>query len=145
MGGGLPLGAVLGNERVAEVFDYGKHGSTFGGNPVSCAAGLAVMNELEKGLMDNARNIGEYIKEKLLALKNEYPDKINDVRGMGLMLGVELKFKCRKVVEKMLEEGVLVNCTNDNVIRLLPPLIISREEADLFLDKFRKVIGKITK
>jgi acetylornithine/succinyldiaminopimelate/putrescine aminotransferase len=140
VGGGLPLGAVLGNETVSGVLDFGLHGSTFGGNPVACAAGLVVMNELEKGLMNNAIEMGKYLKEKLLVIKNNYPDKIKEVRGMGLMLGIELSFKGQPVVEKMLEEGVLVNCTNKKVIRLLPPLIITRDEADLFLNKFTNVI-----
>jgi len=141
MGGGLPLGALLGNEVVSDVFDYGQHGSTFGGNPVSCAAGIAVMEQLENGLMHNAVEMGKYLKEKLTALKNEYPSKIRDIRGIGLMMGIELTFKGQEVVEKMLDADVLVNCTNDNVIRLLPPLIITKTEADLFLEKFEKVIS----
>jgi acetylornithine/succinyldiaminopimelate/putrescine aminotransferase len=73
-------------------------------------------------------------------IKNNHPGKIKEIRGMGLMLGIELSFKGQPVVEKMLEEGVLVNCTNKKVIRLLPPLIITRDEADLFLNKFTNVI-----
>jgi acetylornithine/N-succinyldiaminopimelate aminotransferase len=143
LGGGLPLGAVLGNKKTASVFSYGQHGSTFGGNPVSCAAGLVLLRELEKGLMKKAASTGKYLKKNLLLLKERYKDKIIDVRGEGLMLGIELSFECKKVVEMMLEEGVLVNCTNNNVIRLLPPFIITRKESDLCLEKFEKVLVRV--
>ena len=141
MGGGLPLGAVLGNEIVAGVFGQGQHGSTFGGNPVACAAGLAVIEEIKKGLMNNAYKMGEYLKKRLLVHKKKYPDKIKDVRGMGLMIGIEIAGDGQTIVHKMLDEGVLVNCTNVNVIRLLPPLVITRKEADIFLKKFKKVVS----
>jgi len=140
IGGGLPLGAVLGNERVKDVFEYGEHGSTFGGNPVAAACGLVVFMELENGLMDRINHISKYLFEKLYELKAKLPDKINDVRGRGLMIGIELAFDGSEVVQKLLKENILVNCTNQNVIRLLPPYIINEADIDMFIEKFEKVI-----
>jgi len=142
IGGGLPLGAVLGNEVVADVFSYGTHGSTFGGNPVACACGLVVFDELESGLMENASKQGELLKSGLVKLKNKYPDKIKDVRGMGLMLGVEVDQPFAELaVQKLMKNNVLVNCTNGNVLRLLPPLIIGKNEIDLFIRKMDYVLA----
>lgn len=140
IGGGLPLGAIAGNSRVAEVFTYGEHGSTFGGNPVAAASGLVVMEELEGGLMQNNKTLGELLLNKLNAIKNKYPGKIKDIRGMGLMTGAELYFPGDKVVNELMKHNVLVNCTNENVIRLLPPYIIGEIEIDLFCDNFEKVL-----
>ena len=142
IGGGLPLGAVLGAESVQDVLSPGSHGSTFGGNPVAAASGLAVFNELEKGLMKNAAKTGEYIISKLNEIKSNHPDKIKDVRGMGLMIGIELTFDGQIVVEKMMEQNVLVNCTNGNVIRLLPPLILTDSEGSIFIEKFEDVVSR---
>jgi acetylornithine/N-succinyldiaminopimelate aminotransferase len=141
IGGGLPLGALVGNERVAEVFKYGDHGSTFGGNPVAAAAGLAVFSEIENGLMDNVNSAGDYLFKKIFELKNRYHEKIKEIRGKGLMIGIEMNEQCAPLVEKFMENDVLVNCTNGNVIRLLPPLIMGKEEADKFIEVFEKVLG----
>ncbi len=139
IGGGLPLGAMLGSEKVKDVFVNGEHGSTFGGNPVSCAAGLVVFNEIENGLMENVIEQSRNLKMKLLKIKSEYSSKIKDVRIKGLMAGIELFENGETLVNQMLEENVLVNCTNENVIRLLPPLNISCAEIEIFVEKFRKV------
>jgi predicted acetylornithine/succinylornithine family transaminase len=140
MGGGLPLGAVLGAESTANVLTQGSHGTTFGGNPVAAACGLVVFKEVENGLIENARRNGEYILSKLIELKAKYPDKIKEVRGKGLMIGIELAFEGQPVVEQMIKQNVLVNCTNGNVIRILPPLIISEHEIDLFIFEIEKAI-----
>ncbi len=144
IGGGLPLGAILGNEKVADVFTYGVHGTTFGGSPVACAAGEALLNQIiEKNYMENAMKMGDYLKEKLRILQNRFPDYIKLIRGKGLMIGIEMKFKCENIVSCLLENYVLVNCTNENVIRLLPPLIITKEEIDFALEKFEKILKDI--
>lgn len=143
IGGGLPLGAVLGAESVTNVLTPGSHGSTFGGNPVASASGLAVFNELEKGVMENAGEIGKFLISKLVEIKSNHPDKIKDVRGMGLMIGIELSFDGQLIVEKMIEQNVLVNCTNGNVIRLLPPLILSEGEVVIFIEKFKNTISRL--
>ena len=143
IGGGLPLGALIGDERVEDVFSYGEHGSTFGGNPVACACGLAVINELQTRLYANILTQCSYLQTELQRLKKDFPGKIKDVRGMGLMLGIELAFDGAQVVEKMIDRKVFVNCTNGNVIRLLPPLILSGSDSELFIDKFSKVLREL--
>lgn len=141
IGGGLPLGAIAGNERVKDVFTYGEHGSTFGGNPVAAASGLVVMDELEHGLMEKNKTHGELLVSKLNVIKQKYPGKINEVRGMGLMLGIELSSPAQHIVDKLIKRNVLVNCTNENVIRLLPPYIITETEIELFCREFEEVIS----
>lgn len=144
LGGGLPLGAFLGNERVEDTFSYGVHGTTFGGNPVACAAGIMVLEEIvDNGLMKNAAEIGSYLKSAFLAMKQEMPTIITDVRGFGCMLGIELSHEGQPVVDELQRRGILVNCTNTNVIRLLPPLLITRQHCDQLLLEFRAVVGKL--
>jgi acetylornithine/N-succinyldiaminopimelate aminotransferase len=141
IGGGLPLGAMLVSKNLDNVFSPGNHGTTFGGNPVSCAAGLVVLEEVfEKGLLDKVNNLGAYFKEQLERIKSKYPDKISEVRGKGLMLGVEFSFAGKIISDDMLKRKIITNITNENVLRLLPPLIISREETDLFLSEFDDVL-----
>ncbi|MBK9099830.1 MAG: aspartate aminotransferase family protein [bacterium] len=143
MGGGLPLGALITNERFAEIFQTGDHGSTFGGNPVACAAGLAVIKTVfDNRLVENVEKLGSYFKSKLYSLANKYPSIITEVRGIGFMLGVELNTPCVQIVNEFLENGVLVNCTNENVVRILPPLISTKENIDHFLNIFRIILDK---
>lgn len=145
LGGGLPIGAILGSETVEGVLDIGQHGTTFGGNPVSCAAGVVVMKEIfESGLMQNAGVSGEYFIEGLEALRTSYPSLVREVRGKGLMIGVELTRPCDDVVAGMLDAGLLANCTNQNVIRIVPPLIISRAQIDDALAVIRATFSTFT-
>jgi len=138
IGGGLPLGALLVNEQLVDVFEKGKHGTTFGGNPVSCASGLVVLEEVfENGLMENALELGKYFKDELIKIQEINPSLIKEIRGKGLMLGIELSFPCNKFVTSMRERGFLINCTNENVVRLLPPLIINKDEINSFLETLR--------
>jgi acetylornithine aminotransferase len=141
LGGGLPLGAVLGNERVANVFSIGTHGSTFGGNPVACSAGCEVIKELSQ-IVEKIISVGNYLKEKLEGMKLRHPI-IKEVRGVGLMIGVELSIECSEIVRELLNKGVIANCTSNNVVRLLPPLIISESEVDFFIEKFDEVLSEI--
>ncbi len=143
IGGGLPLGAIAGNKRVENVFTYGEHGSTFGGNPVAAASGIIVMEELEQGLMQKNKVSGDLLKSNLKAIAQKFPDKINEVRGMGLMIGIELSFEGQIVVDELMKLNVLVNCTNENVIRLLPPYIIDESEIEFFCNKFEEVISQL--
>jgi len=144
VGGGLPLGAILGNERVAEVFSYGEHGTTFGGNPVACAAGCAVMEEIiQKDLMKQAGVIGTYIKSKALELQKEFPSIIKDVRGEGCMLGIEIDWEGQPIVDELLNRGLLINCTNKTVLRLLPPYIVPQKLCDLLISELRSIFKSI--
>ena len=130
LGGGLPLGAMLAREEVAAAFQPGDHASTFGGNPLACAAGVAVMEALlEENLLKNADDAGNYLQQKLQELKQKY-SFIKEVRGRGLMSGIELNFAGKEVARECLERGLLINCTAETFVRFLPPLIITREEID---------------
>lgn len=123
MGGGFPIGAMLSKEHAAETIKHGEHGSTFGGNPLACAASCAALEVIEEdNIVEQSYKKGQFLRQKLEEHANIIP-LIKDVRGMGMMIGVELSFPCRKVVEKMMELGVLANCTQGDIIRLVPPLI----------------------
>jgi acetylornithine/N-succinyldiaminopimelate aminotransferase len=142
LGGGLPLGAILGSERLAAVLEPGVHGSTFGGNPVACAAGVCVLRELmENGVMDHASRMGALLKERLREIQERFPRIVRDVRGEGLMLGMELAGECKPVVESLRGKGVLLNCTNQNVLRFLPPLVITREHIEEACRKLAEVFS----
>jgi acetylornithine aminotransferase len=133
LGNGVPIGACLAAGPAAQLFKPGSHGSTFGGNPLCCAAALATLSIIEEErLMENAVRIGDFIRsalaQRLAGLRG-----IREIRGKGLMIGIELEQPCSELVQQALEKGVLVNVTVDNVIRLLPPLIMKREEAELLI------------
>jgi len=130
LGNGFPVGAMLATDRVAVSFTPGSHGSTFGGNPLAMAAGLAVMDSLlNKGLLDHCRETGAYFREKLEGLKEEHA-VIKEVRGRGLMIGVELSIEGADIVKGCMERGLLLNCTSDTVLRFVPPLIITKGDVD---------------
>jgi len=129
---GLPLGAVLATHDVAAAFKPGMHGTTFGGGPLACAAAVAFLGELAKPeMLPHIRETGTYFKEQLLALKARHAE-IADVRGMGLMLAVELKSaeQAKSIVSAALTRGYVINRTHDTVLRFLPPYIIAREHVD---------------
>ncbi len=131
LAGGLPAGAMLARQKVAEAFTPGTHASTFGGNPVVTAAGSAVMREmLENGVLDNCRTMGAYFLSSLNALADKYPGLVKEVRGKGLIIGMELARDCRPVAQRCLEKGIIINCTLEKILRFLPPLIVTREEID---------------
>ena len=127
---GLPIGAMLAREQVAEAFGPGSHASTFGGTPVITAASLAALQTIEKeGLIENCRKMGEYFREKLAWLKTRH-DCIQDVRGLGLLLGVKLSIPGDPVVLACMERGFLINCIQGEVLRFVPPLAVAKEDID---------------
>ena len=127
---GVPIGALLGWGAAAELFGPGQHGTTFGGNPLACRAALETLAIVEdEGLLDNARRIGDWMLEQLRQRLGVLPAVV-DVRGSGLMLGVELDRDCGALVGQALQAGLLINVTHDRVVRLLPPLILRQEEAE---------------
>jgi len=130
LGGGLPIGAMIARAEIASSFTPGSHGSTFGGNPVACAAAVAVIDALEQdGVLENASSVGAYILERLREFARSC-DRIVEVRGLGMIIGVVLKHDARPIVEDCLRNRLIVNGTAGNVLRLLPPLNLTREEAD---------------
>ena len=138
LGGGLPLGAMIAIGSAAELFKPGEHGSTFGGNPISCAAGLAAINEIEKrSLNEKALELGEFLKNELLNIEG-----VSEVRGRGLLLGIGLeKPWAKEIANYLLARGVLVNSPNENTIRIAPPLIITKKEASKFVKVFSEVMA----
>jgi len=140
LGGGLPLGAILIPESLATVWGPGRHGTTFGGNALACAAGSTVLAELRSGLMARVADVGAYAIAKLEALRAELPQVIGEIRGAGAMLGVELTVPVGQVVESMLERGVIANATSETVLRLLPPMIYGREHVDEMVGVLRVVL-----
>lgn len=130
LGNGMPIGACLTGPKAADLMQPGSHGSTFGGNPLACAAALATVNVIiEQDLCQKAADMGDYLKQQL-SERLSGNDNVLEVRGQGLMLAVEMKQPCTELVEKAAEKGLLINVTAQSVIRLLPPLTLSREEAD---------------
>jgi acetylornithine/N-succinyldiaminopimelate aminotransferase len=126
---GFPLGAVIAGKKCADAFIYGDHGSTFGGNPVSCAAALAVSKMMTSKFLYNSSKISDYLRKKLEVLKNKY-SIIKEVRGVGLILGIDLTINGKDVVNYCLEKRLIINCTHDTVLRFLPPLIITKKNVD---------------
>ncbi len=140
LGGGLPIGAMLCTEKVAQALTLGTHGSTFGGNPVACAAGVAVIETLRDGtLLANARDMGKRLRDGFGRMRATLP-MIREIRGRGLLLGVELDRDARPFVEAALREGIVANATADRVLRLLPPLVVTAEEVDRALAVFEKIL-----
>ena len=133
LGGGVPIGACLARGEAAEVFKPGNHGSTFGGNPLACAAALATLEAVEKqNLRENADKTGDYIRAQLKAMLADTAG-VMEIRGQGLMIGIELDRPCGDLVAKMRDRGFLVNVTSDKVIRLVPPLVFTQANADELL------------
>jgi acetylornithine/N-succinyldiaminopimelate aminotransferase len=144
IGGGLPLGAMLAGDSLAGLFQKGAHGSTFGGNPVACAAGIAVLREIvDGGVMSHVASVGAYLRESLEALAGAHPDLISEVRGIGLMQGVELTGNGDPVQSALLDRGVIVSVTNGNVLRFLPPLVIKTSHVAEAVEALGAVLGGI--
>lgn len=134
LGGGLPLGAMLVGSKAEKVFETGDHGSTFGGNPLAAAAGCAVMGELLKeGFKEKVNDVSNHLIEGLQALKSRHADKVRSLSGKGLMIGIHVGEHAEKVRAHCLKEGVVLNVTSQEILRLLPPLIIEKEHVDELL------------
>jgi acetylornithine aminotransferase len=130
---GVPIGACVANGPAAHLFKPGNHGSTFGGNPLACAAALATLDIIEEErLMDNAVKVGDYIRSEL-AHKIGGLKGVREIRGQGLLIGIELEYPCGELVQQALDRGYLINVTVENVVRLMPPLVFKMEEAGLLL------------
>jgi predicted acetylornithine/succinylornithine family transaminase len=130
LGGGAAIGAMMAKEEIAATLTPGKHASTFGGNCLACAAGIAVIEAIEEdGLLKKAAEMGQYAKEKLQQLKQKH-SIIDSVRGIGLMIGVQLTGPGSKIVDRCLERGLRINCTNETVLRLMPPMIVTKSQLD---------------
>ncbi len=144
LGGGIPIGAVCAKDFVASAFTPGDHGTTFGGNPFACAAGIAVFKAYEQEkILDNVKKVSSYFMGALEKLKNAYPDKIVDLRNAGLLIGIELKPDISKAVFKGLFENKYLTSLCTNTIRIAPPLIITKSDADGFISALEKVLNTL--
>ena len=138
---GVPIGVCLAANQAAHVLGPGNHGSTFGGNPLSCAAAHAVLDVFEhEQIVSRAASMGQYLRDKL-ASALQGVNGVKEIRGQGLMIGIELEVDCAELVGQALEESLLINVTAGSVVRLLPPLILSEEEAD----QISEVLGRLIK
>jgi acetylornithine aminotransferase len=142
LGGGVPIGACVAKDSVAQAFGPGSHASTFGGNPLACAAALAVFRVLLEGrVLDQAKRMGDYLGKGLSECKDRH-HVVRDVRGLGLLQGIEVAMEAKTVVADCLKRGILVNATGEHVLRFVPPLIITQREIDRLLDVLTQVFNR---
>ncbi|MCD6584118.1 MAG: aspartate aminotransferase family protein [Candidatus Omnitrophica bacterium] len=142
LGAGFPVSAMLVKKDIADIMGGGLHASTFGGNPLACRVVLEVLGVLrEEQILSNVKRVGSYLKEKLIRLK-EKADFIKEVRGKGLMVGIELKGKSYPIFEEVLKRGVVINSTHENVLRIMPALNVKKEEIDEGLEILEEVLKK---
>ena len=134
LGSGMPIGAVVAGPKAAHIFQPGNHGTTFGGNPLAMRAGVETIRIMEEeGLLDNAAKVGAHLKSQLEKRLGQNPG-VKDIRGQGLMIGIELTKPCGALTQRALDAGLLISVTADNVVRLVPPLILTEAEADEIVD-----------
>jgi len=139
---GVPIGAMVATEAVAQAFSPGNHAATFGGNPLATRVGCVVIDTLlGDGILENCQDMGAYLMEGLINLKKRYAF-IQDVRGIGLIIGAELAFEGKEIVERCLERGFLINCTAGTILRFLPPLIVTRDEIDRLLTALEAIFAE---
>lgn len=143
LGAGLPIGAIVANDRAAGALAPGMHGSTFGGGALACRVALECLDIIEE-LLPSIRRVGAYFKMRLKELEPQFPF-IREVRGEGLMLGIETDFPCKQFVQDALAEGLLINVTHERVVRLLPPYILSEREVDRAVRGIRNIFRKADK
>ena len=143
LAGGVPIGALVAREELAEAFVPGTHASTFGGNPLASAAGVAALGALlEEGVLENCREVGRYLHEGLLKAARRHPGLVKEVRGRGLMFGMELARPGGPVVESCMKRGLLINCTADTILRFIPPLVVTTQEVDEMMDILEPVLAE---
>jgi acetylornithine/succinyldiaminopimelate/putrescine aminotransferase len=145
LAGGLPLGAFIANNEFASAFSPGLHGSTFGGGPLVCAAALEFLTIVEEeGLLDNVRARGAELHTGLEVLARRF-DFIREIRGEGLIIGIDLSIDGTPFVAEALRQGLLINCTHDHILRLLPPFVIKQRDVAEFLHTFESVLTRVSK
>ena len=144
LAGGVPIGAFIVTDEVSKAFHAGDHGTTFGGNPLACAAANVVLDTVPQAdFLAHVEEVGAYFKGKLLELQKAYPAMVSEVRGEGLILGAELTQPGRDIVNACLEQGAIINCTAGKVLRFIPPLIITKEQVDEVMGILEKVLRGI--
>ena len=141
----MPLGAIVAREAIMTSWELGAHGSTYGGNPLSCAAALATIELIEGGLMDNARDVGNVLLEGLRGIKERYPSLLVDVRGLALMIGIEFPGHDEMVAveQAAFRRGLLALGCGENAIRMSPPLLLREDQAKTALDVFEEAVAEV--
>ncbi len=130
LGSGVPIGAVVASRRICDILGPGTHATTFGGSPLVCSAGIATFEAIEsEKLLENATKISEFLFTRLNKLKKKYPSVIKNVKGLGIMIGIELNIEGDKIVADCLNKGLLINCTQKNILRIMPPLVVKKGQA----------------
>lgn len=141
LAGGVPIGAFITSDKIADVLHAGDHGSTFGGNPLACAAADVVLATVgNEAFLKHVEEMGYYMKSRLEAIKAKFPTLVKEVRGVGLILGMEINKPGRDIVNACLEKGSIINCTAGNVLRFVPPLIVEKEHIDEVCDILEAVL-----
>jgi acetylornithine aminotransferase len=144
LAGGAPIGTMLATAEIAAAFVPGTHGSTFGGNPLVCAAAIATVRTiLEEGILNRTEEMGEYLLGELMALKGRFPKLIADVRGIGLMIGMGLTIPGGDIVKQGHERGLLLNVTHDTVLRFVPPLIVTKQEVNEMIGILGGILAEV--
>ena len=144
IGGGFPIGAVLMNKKVASAMTPGSHGSTFGGNPLAMSIGNAVLDQIfKKGFLKNVQQSSKYFMSKLNKIREDYPEIIKEIRGIGLLIGLQVYDNQSKFIKKLEDNGLLTIRAGENVVRILPPLNVKKQEIDLAIKIIRKVCDKL--
>ena len=144
LGGGLPIGAMVVANKFVDVLKPGMHASTFGGSPIVCAGACAVLEAIKKDrLLNHTNKMGDYIIKGLNRLKKKFPDIINSIRHKGLMIGVELNIEGQKIFQGCFEKGLLLNCTQGNILRIMPPMTVSKREINNALKILNEVISEL--
>ncbi len=143
LGGGLPIGAMVVSEKYVDILKPGMHASTFGGSPIVCAASKAVFEAIEKErLLDNANRMGEYLFKQLSKLKRRYPKLINCIKHKALMTGIELNIEGKSIVESCFEKGLLINCTQNNILRIMPSVTVKKSQINKAVKILSEVLAK---
>ena len=143
IGGGFPIGAVLMTKKVAKAMSPGTHGSTFGGNPLAMSVGNAVLDQIfKKGFLNNLKKMSKYFFKELNKLKKDYPNIIKEIRGKGLLIGIQLHFDQSKFIKSLEKNYLLTIRASENVIRILPPLNVKKNEIDLAIKKINTVCAE---
>jgi len=145
LGNGLPIGAMLAHDCISQAFGPGSHATTFGGTPLVTAVAKAVLNTmLNEGLLEHCTTVGEYFKNRLIDLSKKYPF-VKEVRGKGLILGMELETPCGEIVKSCMAQGFLINCTHDTVLRFIPPLVVKEADIDALVKALDRALDEFGK
>jgi predicted acetylornithine/succinylornithine family transaminase len=143
MGGGLPLGCILFSKELADIWTKGSHGTTYGGNALACVTGKVVIDELENGLLEQVIENGNYLQSKLIEIKDKYSSKVIQIRGKGLMQGLLLNFDAQALVDELIKQKIITNAASGSVLRLVPPLIVDKDDIDEFIEKLDLALNNV--